>query len=143
AAIAAMLGLGWRRALPGSVLAAGLLGGSLAFGWTALSREAARSSQNIRVGLIQPSIAQTMKWDPGEHARVLDVYEALTREAGRSHPALILWPETATTLFLRGDPALQVRLAALSGAPDTPLLIGSIDRGDRARGTPLNRGFLP
>jgi len=142
AAVAALIGLGWRRALPGAAVAAGLLAGSLVFGWSALSREAARAPQEIRVGVIQPSIEQTLKWDPAEHARVLDVYDALTREAGRSHPALILWPETATTLFLRGDPALQVRLAALSAALDTPLLIGSIDREDGPRGSLLNSAFL-
>jgi apolipoprotein N-acyltransferase len=142
AAVAAVIGLGWRRALPGAAAAAVLLAASLTFGWAALASEAARSPREVQVALIQPSIEQTMKWDPAEHARVLDVYEQLTREAGRSHPALILWPETATTLFLRGDPALLMRLAQLSATLDAPLLIGSIDREDGPRGSFLNSAFL-
>src|SRR5678815_4497467 len=93
----------------------------------------------VQVGLIQPSIEQTLKWDPAYHARILDTYEALTREAARSRPAVILWPETATTIFLRGDPAL---LARLSGELGAPLLIGSIDREDGPAGKFLNSAFL-
>ncbi len=142
AALAAVMGLGWRRALPGAAAGAVLLSAALAFGWTALSREAAASPPEVEVALIQPSIEQAMKWDPAEHARILDTYEQLTREAARSHAAVILWPETATTIFLRGDPTLLQRLGRLSAELGTPLLIGSIDREDGPRGKFLNSAFL-
>ena len=114
AALAALIGLGWRRAAPVIAVAGLLLVGSLGFGWTALRRQDQAAGRAVQVGLIQPSIEQTIKWDPAYHARILDTYEALTREAARSRPAVILWPETATTIFLRGDPAL---LARLTGSP--------------------------
>ncbi len=142
AALAALVGLGWRRALPGVAAAAILLATSLAFGWTAFGRQAAASPREVRVGLIQPSIEQTMKWDPAEHARILGTYEQLTREAARPRPAVILWPETATTIFLRGDPDLVAKLTALSADLGTPLLIGSVDREDGPRGKFLNSAFL-
>ena len=72
--------------------------GSLGFGWTALRRQDQAAGEAVQVGLIQPSIEQTLKWDPAYHARILDTYEALTREAAKSRPAVILWPETATTM---------------------------------------------
>src|SRR5678815_4894354 len=100
------------------------------------------AGRQVQVGLIQPSIEQTLKWDPAYHARILDTYEALTRQAARSRPAIILWPETATTIFLRGDPALLARLIGLSGELGTPLLIGSIDREDGPAGKFLNSAFL-
>mgnify|MGYP003694374919 CR=1 FL=1 len=119
-ALTGLLALGWTRALPGLVGAGGLVLGTLAFGWSALG--GATPAPPLRVAVIQPNIAQTLKWDPTRHAEILDVYEALTREAARpmevadptSRPAVIIWPETAATIFLRGDPALLGRLERLS-----------------------------
>jgi apolipoprotein N-acyltransferase len=141
-AIAAVVGLGWRPAAPGVALVAVALGGSLAFGWQALAGPRAAAGREIRVGLIQPSIEQTLKWDPAEHARILDTYEALTRQAAQPKPALILWPETATTIFLRGDGPLLERLVRLAGSVETPLLVGSIDRQEGPDGRFLNSAFL-
>jgi apolipoprotein N-acyltransferase len=142
AALAALIGVGWRRAAPVIAVAGLLLVGSLGFGWSALRRQDPAAGGPVQVGLIQPSIEQTLKWDPAYHARILDTYEALTREAARSRPAVILWPETATTIFLRGDPALLAWLTRLSGELGTPLLIGSIDREDGPAGKFLNSAFL-
>ena len=142
AALAALIGLGWRRASSIIAVAGLLLVGSLGFGWTALRRQDQAAGEAVQVGLIQPSIEQTLKWDPAYHARILDTYEALTREAARSRPAVILWPETATTIFLRGDPVLLARLTRLSGELGTPLLIGSIDREGGPAGKFLNSAFL-
>ena len=85
--------------------------------------------------MIQPSIEQTIKWDPAHHAQIMDLYEQLTREAARARPAVVLWPETATTIFLRGDPVLLARLAPLSEEVGAPILVGSIDRLARAPGS--------
>ena len=56
-------------------------------------------------------------------------------------PALIVWPETAATIFLRGDPALLARFTVLSREVQAPLLIGSVDRNERT-GRWLNSAFL-
>ena len=56
------------------------------------------------------------------------IHERLTREAARSRPVLIVWPETAAAIFLRADAPLTARLTALSAELGTPLLIGSVDR---------------
>jgi apolipoprotein N-acyltransferase len=148
-ALAAMLGLGGRRALPGLVGAGALVLGTLAFGWTALGGTPAPGTL-VRIAVIQPNIAQTLKWDPQRHAEIMDIYEALTREAARpadvgdptSRPAAVLWPETATTIFLRGDPELLERLRRLSADIATPILVGSIDRRAGPRGQFLNSAFF-
>jgi apolipoprotein N-acyltransferase len=144
AAAAALLGLGWRRAWPGAAAAAALLALSLGFGWSALAREDARAARApaVAVAVIQPSVEQHLKWDPVQQAAVLASYERLTREAAAARPALIVWPETATTIFLRGDPALRERLTRLSAELATPLLIGSVDRRDDGDGKLLNSAFL-
>ena len=86
AALAAMVGLGWRRARRGALTAGLLLVASLGFGWSALRADGdteARASRWLPVAVIQPSIEQTMKWDPVRHEEIMRVYERLTREAAR------------------------------------------------------------
>ncbi|HEY7652189.1 MAG TPA: apolipoprotein N-acyltransferase [Methylomirabilota bacterium] len=142
AALAGLSVLGPRRAWPGVVAGFVLLGAALGFGVQALARESAAGGGSVEIAVIQPSIEQTIKWDPARHAQILDIYERLTREAARSKPAVVLWPETATTIFLRGDPALLERLRRLSEDIGVPLLVGSIDRRDGPRGQFLNSAFF-
>src|SRR5262249_2460519 len=113
AALAALVGLGWRRAWPGAGAALGLLRGSRRVGGIALSRADGRDAAHtpfVSVAVIQPSIEQGIKWDPGHNAEVLAIHERLTRDAAQVHPALIVWPETAAAIFLRADRALLQRL---------------------------------
>jgi apolipoprotein N-acyltransferase len=142
AALAGLLALGPRRAWPGATAAMLLLVATLVFGLHAIGRTSAGSAGSVEVAVIQPSIEQTIKWDPARHAQILDIYEQLTREAARTRPAVVLWPETATTIFLRGDPVLLERLRRLSEEVGTPILVGSIDRRDRPREQFLNSAFL-
>jgi apolipoprotein N-acyltransferase len=143
ASLAATWALGWRRTAPGLAAAGLVLGGALAFGWARLAEEeAAAGRPGVRVAVIQPSIEQSLKWDPVRQAETLGVYETLTRAAGQSRPALIVWPETAATIVLRSDPALLERLTAVARELDAPLLVGSIDRDDGRGGALLNSAFL-
>ena len=143
AALTALLALGPRRAWPGVAAATVLLVSSCTFGARALAVESdATAGSSVQVGVIQPSIEQTIKWDPTRHAQILDIYEALTREAARSKPAVVLWPETATTIFLRGDQRLLERLTRLSADLGVPILVGSLDRRDDPGGQFLNSAFL-
>jgi apolipoprotein N-acyltransferase len=144
AGLAAGVGLGWRRALPGLVATTLVLAGVLSFGVLALrglDAERGRTPE-IRVAVIQPSIEQSLKWDPARRAEAIDVLERLTRQAAQSRPAAIVWPETAAAIVLRRDPALLARFTTLSAELATPLLIGSVDRMDDPRGQPLNSAFL-
>jgi len=142
AALTGLLVLGPRRAWPGAAAASVLLTATLGFGVHALARESGPGGGSVEIALIQPSIEQTIKWDPTRHAQILDIYEQLTREAARSKPAAVLWPETATTIYLRGDRALLERLRGLSEEIGAPLLVGSIDRREGPRGQFLNSAFF-
>jgi apolipoprotein N-acyltransferase len=141
AGMAGLLALGPRRAWPGAAAAALLLIASLGFGAHALARPAS-AAPGIDAAVIQPTIEQTIKWDPARHAQIMDIYERLTREAVASRPAIVLWPETATTIFLRGDPDLLERLRQLAADIGTPILVGSIDRRPGPRGQFLNSAFF-
>jgi apolipoprotein N-acyltransferase len=128
AALVAALALGIRRALVPGAVAAALLIGTLAFGLARLGVPA--PTRTIQAAVVQPSIEQSLKWDPASLAETLRVYTTLTREAGRAEPAIILWPETAAPIFLRRDPRLVAELQVLSQEVRAPLLVGSVD-GDR------------
>ncbi len=142
-AIAAVVGLGWRRAAPGLAVTAMLVAGTLAFGGHALGREQPRPGRTVPIAVIQPSIEQSAKFDPARHAETIGIYERLTREAARPpKPAAVLWPETAAMIFLRGDPPLLRWLTALSRELDTPILVGSVDRRQTPREQYLNSAFL-
>jgi apolipoprotein N-acyltransferase len=78
----------------------------------------------------------------GYQAETLAVYERLTREAARSKPAAVFWPETAAPIFLRGDPVLLGQLLSLVKDTGVPILVGSIDRLPGPNGKFLNSAFL-
>jgi apolipoprotein N-acyltransferase len=126
AALAAAAVLGGRRALVALAAAALLFAATLTFGHARL-RALAAPAETAAVAVIQPSIAQPLKWDPNFAASTLANYFELTRRAGQARPALIVWPETATPTVLREDPALQAALRGLSREVGAPLLVGSID----------------
>jgi apolipoprotein N-acyltransferase len=79
----------------------------------------------VRVAAIQGNIPQTVKWE----RRTFDLanmrYEALTRRAAASHPALILWPETVVTADLNMMPGLVSDLGALARTTHAELVVGS------------------
>jgi apolipoprotein N-acyltransferase len=133
AALAGLAALGGRRALGGLLATLLLLGGALAFGaWTLTGRARGEAAApTVRVALVQPSIEQTLKWDPAYRAETLRIYTDLTRRAARERPEIVLWPETAAPIFLRRDPALLAELQALAAEAGVPLLVGSLDGDER------------
>ncbi|HEV2303658.1 MAG TPA: apolipoprotein N-acyltransferase, partial [Stellaceae bacterium] len=87
-----------------------------------------------RLRLVQPSIPQTLKWDPARTAANFRRLLALSAAPARHPLAAILWPEAAVTFPLDRDAAARQAIAAvvpkggyvLTGAlrgnpPPTPL----------------------
>lgn len=143
AALAAVVALGWRRARLGVAAAGVVLLASLTFGLQGLRDLGPGSgARGVPIAVIQPSVDQSLKWDPAHQAEILALYQRLTRRAARSRPAAIVWPETAAPIFLRSDPELLARLTRLAADLETPLLVGSVDRQDGPRGAFLNSAFF-
>lgn len=79
------------------------------------------------VGIVQPAIPQTLKWDPAEAAGVLDTLAAETLKVARAAPTdLLLWPEATTPLAVRGDAGMEDWTRRLAVAAKVPLVFGSI-----------------
>ena len=78
------------------------------------------------IGIVQPAIPQSLKWDPAEAAGVLRTLEAETLKVAVSRPDLLLWPEATTPLAVRGDDGMRRWTEDLVRRAGAPLLLGSI-----------------
>lgn len=79
-----------------------------------------------RIGIVQPYVPQTVKWDPAEAPRIRESLEQATRRAAAGHSELLLWPEATTPWAVRGDAGTQAWIENLVRTIRTPLLLGSI-----------------
>ncbi len=84
-----------------------------------------REGTPIRVGVVQPNIAQTDKWNPGEARRIFTTHVAMTRDLVRRGAEYVLWPESATPFLFEEDPEGQAAVRALAREVRVPILFGS------------------
>ncbi|AWD21282.1 apolipoprotein N-acyltransferase [Fuscovulum blasticum] len=113
-ALAAPLAWG-RRGLAVPALVLAVAGG---WSWHRLSLPEPAAPGGV-VRLVQPDIAQSLKWDPDEARANFDILLALSADA----PAdLIVWPETAVPFLLNEGQGAALAMAAVAGG--TPLAAG-------------------
>ena len=67
--------------------------------------EARMGARTVKLALVQPSVAQTLLWDPAEEESVFAKIESLSRQALALKPDVLVWPEgnfgLSQTNFLR------------------------------------------
>jgi apolipoprotein N-acyltransferase len=141
-AVAGIFLMPWRCALAGMVAATVLVAATLTFGVSRLEATEGRRVDEARIGIMQPSIGQPVKFDPNHAARTLGIYVDLTQQAAREHPQLLVWPETALPGALRRDAVLRHLLGDLVMTLHLPLLVGSIDVREGAPVQYRNSAFL-
>jgi apolipoprotein N-acyltransferase len=66
-------------------------------------RSLSQSERTVKVALIQPSIPQTLIWDPKENTNRFNELIRLSELALRTKPQLLIWPEAALPTMLRHD----------------------------------------
>lgn len=86
------------------------------------------------VAIVQPAIDQSAKWTRAQERRTYDDLERLTREAARTRPSLILWPETAVPAYLNLNAEAMRRVTAAVRSAKTPLLTGCLDAARESPG---------
>lgn len=126
----------------GAVLAVFL---TLLYGQWSISRPI--TDQSIEVALIQGNIEQSKKWDPAYADEIMQIYADMTLHATLEHPALIVWPETATPGLITLNPKIYKKLEDLVQKTATPLVFGSARhqkfQADETQGLNLiNSAFL-
>ncbi len=115
-------GQGQRRA---SMAVGILVLASLLFGWWRLPPDTVAAVDGVRLRLVQPNIAQSLKWDRAQAEKNLAQLIALSQLPPQSPAALppthVLWPETAVPFAINQDP--RQRRALSRAVPDGGALI--------------------
>lgn len=84
----------------------------------------------VNLRLVQPSIAQSLKWADSERAKNFRKYVELSVGPGVELANVWIWPESAITYFIEYEPELLAALQQLAGA-DRLFLAGTIRRTPR------------
>lgn len=111
----------------GTILALVLISAHVGFGVYRLSN-AKVEAKGLQVRVVQPSIAQDLKWDADARRGIMDKYLAMTGEVpkdGKPKPQLIVWPETAVPYILTKTPEALKSIADIL-TDDQVLLAGAI-----------------
>jgi apolipoprotein N-acyltransferase len=106
------------------------------------AHEHPEGEKRLKIALVQGNIDQRIKWDSKFLNHSLQTYDRLTRSLlkpvlGRSDSLmenaaeatvdLIVWPETATPVYLLKRPAYKDWVAGLARSMNTPILTGAND----------------
>ena len=83
-------------------------------------------SVSIKAAVVQGNIPQERKWMPSQWPGIMEEYIALTREAAKENPQLIIWPETAFPGILWEDEVFLNELKRTASQTQIPLLFGSV-----------------
>ncbi len=94
-------------------------------------RSASPPDRSLRIALVQPSIPQTMIWNPADAGARFEELLRLTAAALTNQPDLIIWPEAAVPKMLRDDPDLQQAVTQLVRSNRVWMILGSDDFGFR------------
>lgn len=79
-----------------------------------------------RVAIVQPYIAQEIKWDPAKAPGIFKALETTTLAAAVTKPDLLLWPEAVTPFPVRGSAEMKSFVESLVHRARSPLLLGSV-----------------
>ena len=82
----------------------------------------------VRVALIQANVSLADYADPRLNPYLVEKHLALSREAAKSHPQLIIWPETSFPQFMWDHPALFEKVRSFAREYKVKVLLGSVTR---------------
>lgn len=80
----------------------------------------------LRVGIVQPYIPQTLKWEAAAAQENLSILEQETARIATLQPDLVLWPESAVPYILKVQPQLQSWLERQARGAGAPVLSGVV-----------------
>jgi apolipoprotein N-acyltransferase len=97
--------------------------------WFGVQRITARAvrGKTLSVALIQPSIPQTLIWDPSENTNRFRQLIALTERALADKSDLIIWPEAAVPNLIRYDPESFAAITNLVITHGAWMILGADD----------------
>lgn len=94
----------------------------------------APGTRTFRVACLQPNVDQSVKWSKHYEEDTYRILERLTVSVAPLHPALTVWPETASPNFLLWSPTALERVSRMVRNSGVPTLVGCLD-AERQRGS--------
>jgi len=89
--------------------------------------------EKVRVALVQPSIPQTLIWDPKENTNRFHQLLQLTEQALQEKPSILVWPEAAVPNILRYEPDTYEAIRKLAVEHRVWMIVGADDAVPRAK----------
>lgn len=126
------------------LLAAALLVVVLAYGYWRLSpQKDSASDHTVRIGLVQPNVAQAQKWDAAYRRDTIEKHKRLSLQVSDGAD-LVIWPEAATPFLFEVETAYRDELLTFVRERGVPLLFGSPAVASQAPGPLrlLNSAYL-
>ncbi len=112
------------------------------YGYYRLSEEGT-PGKSLKVVLVQGNIDQSIKWNPSNQARTIQIYRNLTLSSKPFGPDLVVWPETAVPLFFQEGGELAQKVLATAGETPAYLIFGSPAYGVEGKSIHyFNRAYL-
>ena len=93
---------------------------TLGYGFLTIPRTI--EGKRLKVSVVQGNIEQKRKWDPKYKKFIMRTYTALTKEASKDHPELIVWPEAATPMMITRNPRLKNEIGRIAADAGSYLL---------------------
>ena len=118
--------------------------------WGVQVMVAPKAAKTIRIALVQPSIPQTVIWDPDAGPKRFAELMALSEEALAKKPEVLVWPEAAMPSYLRWDTnlfegkTLMESVAGLARRGQVWMILGADDAAPGGAGEAefFNNAFL-
>lgn len=95
--------------------------------WGGARMPAETAMTQTRLRVVQPNVAQTLKWNAGLQEQNFQHILDMTSRAAEHKPDIVVWPETASTFYLTEDEAHR-RAVAASLLENEYLITGVIRR---------------
>ena len=89
---------------------------------------------SLKLALIQPDVAQEVKYEAVSFSEQKDRLRQLTLAAAATKPDLIIWPETALVMGPTFNPESRLWLETLVNTTKIPILFGTLDAAPPSMG---------
>lgn len=119
----------------GIILAFVLTALHLGYGAWQLNKPIAVTQNSPHIRIVQPSIAQDLKWDNAERRSIFERHLSLTAQKprkGELRPDIIIWPETSVPYILTQTPDALARIAEVLQAGQI-LIVGAVREEEDAQ----------
>ena len=102
-----------------------LLALPVAYSLYVLQWEDDSGGESIRVALVQGNVLPEDKWSDGGEFWNVNLYRTMSIEAMEYDPDLIVWPETATPLYMPQNPRYRRMVQSLADSINVPIVTGT------------------